>query len=115
MNNNINSQSLTTSTVNIALRGSSIELAKKYKELCTYIDLINNIIMLVKGDISNMFSFNEQNHLINIHTARSNDTQLSTDDIILIKKEMIVYKEKYNSVNKLNIKLEEEMIILKKK
>jgi hypothetical protein len=33
----------------------------------------------------------------------------------LIKKELIIYKEKFDSVNKLNIKLEEEMTVLKKK
>jgi mevalonate kinase len=40
---------------------------------------------------------------------------VSTGDINLIKKELIIYKEKFDSVNKLNIKLEEEMTVLKKK
>lgn len=87
-----NSQTTTTNnTINVAQRGASIELAKKYKDLCTYVDQINNIIVLVKGDISNMFSFNEQQQLINIHTtSKSFESQLSIDDINLIKKELYV-------------------------
>jgi hypothetical protein len=86
-----NSQIPTNNTINVAQRGASIELAKKYKDLCTYADQINNIIVLVKGDISNMFSFNEQQQLINIHTtSKSFESQLSIDDINLIKKELSV-------------------------
>lgn len=86
-----NSQAPTNNTINVAQRGASIELAKKYKELCTYIDQINNIIILVKGDISNMFSINEQQQLINIHTtSKSFESNLSVDDINLIKKELCV-------------------------
>jgi len=63
--------------------------------LCTYVDQINNIIILVKGDISNMFSINEQQQLINIHTtSKSFESNLTIDDISLIKKELCVYKEK---------------------
>lgn len=62
-----------------------------------------------------MFSINEQQQLINIYSSSSGlENQLTIDDIQLIKKELTIYKEKYESINKFNIKLEEEMICVKK-
>jgi len=62
-----------------------------------------------------MFSINEQQQLINIYSSSSGlENQLTIDDIQLIKKELTIYKEKYESINKFNFKLEEEMICVKK-